>query len=531
VLLLAASLLYVPVAHAGEQAPALPGPGASIFTVAGGGTDAPRVGRVATDVRLHPREAVYLPDGRIVIRDDEHGSGGRLQVVDADGRIGALPPFPPRPAAEDRFGEPLPFAVFDIDVEADGGLLAVVTGEPGVLRLGPGGWTAVATPAGVDAVAALPDGTLAVLADGVAWWLARDGTFLARRALSTSQDYQSVTPLADGSLFASTLDEDPQAVRFAREGPLERLRRLGAREIGFGALPDGSLLAASGPVSLVAPGDGARRALYGSLPTVGSGDGGPAERALLVAAGVAPGPPGAVLISEPQGVRHDRPVTRNARRTKAGAVLIDLDARYSDSQIAGAVRWVGPAPPGRLLAALTPAIYRRLAAGRVPISTSIGGHAKLVVRTNRRVVATAQAPVPAGNAQLRLEHRLRPGYYELELRVTNGSRVVVQRLGVATHRTLAVREGARAIRHVIQSDGGGDGAGGHFFRATPCRRASSTQVVCQYIAVDYFDDGTTLHLTPYCAGTVSAHLRGDGVRVVRSPARLRRCPSALQRRT
>jgi hypothetical protein len=73
----------------------LPGPQARSYTIAGGGTAAPRPGRTATEVRLAPREAVALADGRVVIREDEVAGGGSLVVVDVDGRIGALPPFPP----------------------------------------------------------------------------------------------------------------------------------------------------------------------------------------------------------------------------------------------------------------------------------------------------------------------------------------------------------------------------------------------------------------------------------------------------
>jgi hypothetical protein len=97
-LLVAVVLLLGPsTARAAETGYILPGAEAPIFTVAGGGTAAPKVGRSATAVRLNPREAVFLPDGRIVIRDARFSGGGQLVAVGPDGRIAALPPFPPRP--------------------------------------------------------------------------------------------------------------------------------------------------------------------------------------------------------------------------------------------------------------------------------------------------------------------------------------------------------------------------------------------------------------------------------------------------
>jgi hypothetical protein len=87
---------------------------------------------------------------------------------------------------KDEYGETVPFAVWDIDVEPDGGLLALVTGEPGVLRLGPDGWAPVPIPrqaSDVEALAALPDGGILVLADASAWSVTRDGRVAGRRAL------------------------------------------------------------------------------------------------------------------------------------------------------------------------------------------------------------------------------------------------------------------------------------------------------------------------------------------------------------
>jgi hypothetical protein len=55
----------------------LPSSDAPIYTVAGGGIAAPTVGRPTTEVRLHPREAVFLPDGRIVIHDSQFSGGGQ----------------------------------------------------------------------------------------------------------------------------------------------------------------------------------------------------------------------------------------------------------------------------------------------------------------------------------------------------------------------------------------------------------------------------------------------------------------------
>src|ERR1700754_1919345 len=170
-------------AGAAAEDDGLPDGRAMTFTVAGGGTASPVVGRSATDVRLYPREAVYLPDGRIVIRDAEFSGPGKLVVVGADGRIGSLPPLPPIAPLKDISGDDRPVEVYDIDVERDGGLLVLVSGTPALLRLGPQGWMTMGVPGEASAVGAGFDGGLFVAVPGAVLSLSHDGAIIGRRAL------------------------------------------------------------------------------------------------------------------------------------------------------------------------------------------------------------------------------------------------------------------------------------------------------------------------------------------------------------
>ena len=327
---MAGVLAWAPTARATDPQYVVPGDSAPIFTVAGGGTQAPRPGVVATAARLHPREAVALPDGRIFIRDDEYGGDGRLVAVTPDGRISSLPPLSSDSESDS--------TIFDIDVSQDGELLVVVDGDPSVLRLGATGWTAVPSPRYVTAIAGLPDGGMIALKDGWAWRLSRDGVVLARRELPAGTDLiASVTPMADGSFVIASTEGDSFSVRLNWSGPSQRLRNLGRDAFGFEGLPDGSLLfAAGGPVKGLGANSGTPRAIFGASPRVGPGDGGPAKHALLTAEGVHAGPSGALLVSEPNGVPHDRPRALSGRRAD-GTIVADM----SESSGAGAVRWIG----------------------------------------------------------------------------------------------------------------------------------------------------------------------------------------------
>ena len=503
----------------------LPGPDAPIYTVAGGGSAEPKAGRLATSVRLHPREAIFMRDGQIVIRDGDNIDEGRLVAVGADGRIAELPPFGPRIAEKNLLGDPLPPTVYDIDLEQDGGLLAVLGGEPSVLRLGPNGWSPVRTPEDVKAVSALPDGGIIALTDGRAWWLTRDGTVVTSRKLpigvnGIDEFTQSVTPLPGGAFVAGSIGGEVYAVLGRPGRPFLRLPGLGGEDVGFDDLPDGSLLAAHGRVSLLPPPVRTRSPIYGARPGLGPGDGGSARNALLAAAGVNTGPPGAVLVSEPNGLRHDVPLTIDAYRS-SGRIVTNVSYPY-DNQVAGALRWVGTPPPARLLVSIAPTVYRQLARGHIPIVTTIGGEARAVVRSDRRVVARGQATVAPGADDIALDRPVRQGEYKAELTVANGRQIATYRLGVSTRRTLSLRRGASAIRRAIEDDGAGDGGDGVLFDARRCRHAGARRVTCAYVALIFTIDTSRER----CAGTVSAYLRGDGIRIVRDRVRWHRCKLA-----
>ena len=223
---------------------------------------------------------------------------------------------------------------------------------------------------------------------------------------------------------------------------------------------------------------------------------------------------------QPNGLRHDVPLTVDGYRA-FGQLVTDTYALY-DNQSAGALRWIGAPPTGRVLASIGPIVYRQLAGGHVPVITSIGGEARAIVRSGRRLAAQRQATVAAGAGDVFLGRSLPQGNYRVELTVTNGSQITTHRLGVSTRRTLSLRRGTAAIRRGIDVDGGGDAADGVYFTAKRCRRVSATRVSCAYLAVSYSIDRSTTR----CAGTVSAYLRGDGIRIVRDRTRARRCKLA-----
>ena len=516
VCLLIALAVTVPSAYATDPGFVLPTSNALVFNVAGGGVAEPVAGRLATDVRLFPREAVYLPDGRIVIRDSEFGAPeGRLVAVQSNGRIAALPELP---GVGGPGGE-----VLDIDVEPDGGLLAVVGDDPSLLRLGPAGWTPVPTPASVSAVAALPDGTLLAVSAGAVWRLTRDGGVITRRKLPSGEDgpgefTQSVTPLPDGGLVANSTGSEFDSLVSLAGGPFRRLRGLAGEDVGFDDLPDGSLLAADGRVLRVAPADGQRRRQYGGAPAFGPGNGGIAEQALFAAGGVSAVGRDALLVAEHSAVRHDRPVAADAvqRSGSIETTAFELD----DTLAAGAVRWIGAPPPGRLFAAIGPATYRRLSSGHVSVVTTLAAEARVVVRDGRRVVAEARGTVEAGTSELSLAKRLPEGEYGLELHLASGTQQTVQRLGVSTLRTLTLREGVAAIAESVDRESpGGDGGEGTVYEATGCVRPGSRRVVCDHVKVAYGWSGDH----PRCVGTITAHLRPDGVRVVRTKDKRHGC--------
>jgi hypothetical protein len=373
-------------------------------------------------------------------------------------------------------------------------------------------------------VAALPDGNLLAASEGAVWRLTREGGVIARRALPSGTNglrefTGSVTPLPGGGLVANSIGGESDSLVSVGGGPFRRLRGLAGDDMGFEDLPDGSLLAADTRILRVAPADGQRRRLYGGAPAFGPGDGGIAERALFAAAGVTAVGRDAVLVAEPRGLRHDLPVATDAFE-RAGR--IETSVFYVDSSLAaGAVRWIGRPPPGRLLAAIGPATYRRLDSGRVSVVTTLAGEAQIVVRAGRRVAAQARTNIEAGTTELSLGERLPAGEYRLELTVVAGAQVTRQRLGVSTLRALSLREGVAAIRESVNQDGGGDGGGGVFYDAAGCRRLSARRVACDYVQIFYGDAGDRAR----CAGTVSAHLRPDGVRIVRTNEKRRGCTS------
>ena len=148
------------------------------------------------------------------------------------------------------------------------------------------------------------------------------------------------------------------------------------------------------------------------------------------------------------------------------------------------------------------------------------------MRAQQRIIATQRASVGPGRSYVDLERRLGPADYAVEVTLTNGAQTVVHRLAVSTRRTLSLQEGTAAIRRAISSEGDGDGGGGYYTSAPACRRAYRLRVTCQYVGVDYGDDGVNYRETRRCIGTIHAYLRPEGLRIVRDRNPAHGCPYA-----
>jgi hypothetical protein len=103
----------------------------------------------------------------------------------------------------------------------------------------------------------------------------------------------------------------------------------------------------------------------------------------------------------------------------SGRIVTDVFSLPEGRQ-SGAVRWIGATPPGRLLAAIAPRVYRRLASGQVPVTTTLGGEVRVVVRSARRVVADRRVTIGPGDSEVSLQRRLPQGNYRVTLTVRNG---------------------------------------------------------------------------------------------------------------
>ena len=125
----------------------------------------------------------------------------------------------------------------------------------------------------------------------------------------------------------------------------------------------------------------------------------------------------------------------------------------------------------------------------------------------------------AGACVVQLPRPLPAGDYAVELTVTSGPQITSHKLGITTRRILPWREARAAIRRALDDDISGDGGGGVYYIAKACRRAGPRRIVCDYIQAEYGDAGTAER----CAGKISAHLRPDGLQVLRKTARRAKC--------
>ena len=494
-----------------------------IFTLAGGGTERPRDGLFATEVRLRPpppyvEQAVTgLGDGTTAVVQDE-----RVVLIGADGRLRV----PPRIA----YGR-----IDGIAADHDGELLALVYDRVYRLASDRRGWTLVVDLARVlteeqrcwaRGVAAVRDGIVVATKRGL-WRIADDGSVRQIPVPAGGSPYALVS-LPDDSLAFTYgnratcgFGEPPNRLAVARpDGSVTELRRvkhpyyLGGG--GLAALADGGVLDAAGVLRHFTA-DGRAVAQFGVRARLGIGDGGHLADALLTPSGVATLPGGAVAVLDeaPQGSA-DSPFDLPALRTGAGRLL--TQAKFLDEVTL--VRVAVPPGTDRPLVAVTPATYRLLRSGAVAFATTVAGRATLTVTRAgrpRRVLARVVSDVAAGDGTLRLPRAVPAEDLRVRLTVTRSDGAsATSHLAVTTRRSLSMRRARRAAGIARVQGEAGDGVD-----RERCRRASAVRVDCQAVA---FGSGGWRD----CRGVISVILRPDGARVVTAGIETRERPQRRQ---
>jgi hypothetical protein len=478
-----------------------------VFTVAGGGTKAPRDGLAATDARLTADIAALVPDGTIVVAESFNPRAWRIDLA---GRLHPLPPLP---------------NLADIDAERDGSLLGVAGGAPGrVLRLRPGdaAWAPlpahVAVPLtkdGLASVAAAADGGVLAVGSGRVWRMDGNGNVLATSRLPADEigqrEYGEIVARTGGG-FAAVSTTGAGIVVAGGDG------RAGAPFGPFGdaaslaPLADGGLLIAQAGLSVLGPA-AKTPARLGLFPGRGFGDGAGLAAAVTSATRVDTDPGQGTVLFDAFG---ETKLDRGASHVRGALVPQLLDTEGTEV----VVRVIVPASSLRPLLALTPATYGSFARGEVAYSTTFAGRAELTVRRGARVVARLTQDVPAGDGVLRLPRRLARADYRLELRLTGGATEVTDRLALTTRTTLGRRRALRLARLVAdQGSAGGDAGGGSFDVPRGCRPRGNRTFRCRYVRVVYSGDRSRSR----CLGLFFVRLRADGARAYRrfGPSR---CP-------
>jgi hypothetical protein len=468
------------------------GPDARVFTLAGGGSAAPRDGLPATraDLGRHGlRGLAALPDGSVALVT----RAGLPLLVAPDARIRLLP----RP----------PGAVAELAAAPDGTLLAATSDA--ILRLPAGAvaWTeALRLPRRVvvQSLDALVDGFVFVDLRGDLRRVDAGGA-IADVPAPAGRVAEEVAALPGGGFAYTAVDdyvgEDERIVVVPTSGPARTLatrRRLGS-STDFAALPDGTFVRARESLELL---DRAGRmtSRIGWQAPLGYGEGGPAAHVLLAEpTRLALAADGALVVDDIASSAAG-PADRWAFLPPGGALVTgELRRRFRTT----VVRILAPAGAARPLVAVAPSTFETLKVGRIGYVTTFAGHATAVVRRRGRVVATVEADVFAGVGELVRPGAPPRGDLSVTLRVTAPDGTAADaRLGVTTNRRLTVARARRTIRQFTRIFDGELFGGG--IRAGRCVRLGERRIACEEVE----PGGAPSN----CIGVFEARLRPDGAR-------------------
>ena len=209
---------------------------------------------------------------------------------------------------------------------------------------------------------------------------------------------------------------------------------------GIAPLPGGGLLAATGTLDVL-DAAGKRVARVGEGRGPGSGDGGPAADARLLALAASAADDGTVLALDlsSRGFEHF------ATGSEADDLLLDVFGGTGPFRLP--IRALVPPGTARPLAAVAPPTAGSLGDGAVAVESTIAGRATVVVTRRGEEVARAAADVAAGRSTIALPEAPPEGDLTVTAEVLAGAgRVAGGRLEVSTFSRLTLRNARRAIR-------------------------------------------------------------------------------------
>ena len=505
-LIAAACLVSAPAVAA--QSP-LASPDARVFTVAGGGSVAPRDGIAATDADFGYVDVAGLPDGTVALTDRRAS-----YVVGKDGILHALPSV----RADGRS-----MRASLLGRAADGGLLGMPIRGRTVysLKQGASSWSPLASIkalpkwqfAEVYDLVGVPGAVVVATSEGV-WRVALDDSSAARLRPETQDDVenlatQQLAGFPDGTIGFTYSDNDEVAIAApggAVRTLVQRAQPGDVASVGLTALPDGTLARAAGSVDVLGL-NGALSARLGERPAFGTGDGGSPMSAFLGGSELAAAGAALLLVQDPQvGIDH-APFDMGARQWRNGALTFPVPDVWYPHYV---VRMIVPGAADRALAALTPGTYATLAAGRVTYQSTFAGHARITIRKQGRIVAASNADVSAGAGELQLSAIPPVGNLRvhLDMRGAAGERAT-SRMTVVTRKRLMRDRALRLLRTVPENAPNL----GFFFgwdagRVRHCKRWSAVEFRCDVL---FFRSagGATREI---CPQAVIARLRPDGLR-------------------